>query len=114
MLEIKLEHYVEFFYPYNPDRGYSYTTYERKIEERDPLKFLDNDCAYGFRFFDVKVAIVPEEVSNELGFPSGYKLMGKRSNYSNMFYYNEQYKPNAEPGDITIDEYRSKIKKMNI
>lgn len=71
-----LKHYVEFFYPYNPDVASSMDNTDiHLIEERNPLLFVDDkSIKIGFRFFDV------EDNGNPL-------IKENRINISSMYYY---------------------------
>lgn len=71
-----LKHYVEFFYPYNPDVAFSMDNTDiHLIKERNPLFFInEKDVKIGFRFFDV------EDNKNPL-------IKENRINISSMYYY---------------------------
>lgn len=73
---MKINHYVEFFYPYNPDVAISMEDTDIKlIEERNPLLFIDDSLSkIGFRFFDVEVDKNPLIKEN-------------RKNISPVYYY---------------------------
>lgn len=56
-----INHYIEIFYPYNPDRGtqedFIYCTV---INNRNPLLYIEEyNGANGFRFFDLNVSDSP-------------------------------------------------------
>lgn len=70
-------HYVEFFYPYNPDVGNSMEDTDiKQVQERDPSLFVGNEInsKIGFRFFDINNGSSPLIHEN-------------RSNVSPIYYY---------------------------
>lgn len=70
-------HYVEFFYPYNPDVANSMEdTVIIKVQERDPSPFFydEGNFKIGFRFFDVNNGNSP-------------LIRENRSNVSPIYYY---------------------------
>lgn len=74
-----MEHYIEFFYPYNPDVADSMEdTLSMPVEERDPSLFIDIDekNIIGFRFFDIEKG-------------SNYMNRSNRKNISPIYYYGE-------------------------
>ena len=56
-MQVITKHYVEEFFPVNPDRGSQIESLVRTISEREPLKIYDNLVSY-FRFFDITEAIL--------------------------------------------------------
>ena len=75
-----MKHYIEIFYPYNPDHGDIFENAEYKIiETRNPLHFINeskNNGKIGFRFFDVDESSNPAIIKN-------------RTNISPIYYYGE-------------------------
>ncbi len=128
-MQIITKHYVEEFFPVNPDRGSQFESLVRTISEREPLKIYDNLVSY-FRFFDITEAILDD----------GEVLCGQRKNYSCVYYcgkrlnrneiselgtfwenfciekginsvikcYNGELITNPSEGNITIDELQEK------
>ena len=74
-MQVITKHYVEEFFPVNPDRGSQFESLVRTISEREPLKIYDNLVSY-FRFFDITEAILDD----------GEVLCGQRKNYSCTYY----------------------------
>lgn len=82
MNNIKKEtiHFIERFYSYNPDLGYSIDSDVHPIEESNPLIFInENNMCLGFRFFDCTRTTL-----------NGQSFFGKPSNYSGMYYYGKR------------------------
>lgn len=78
-------HYVEFFYPYNPDVSDSTEdTYIKQVQEREPSLFISDErnSKIGFRFFDVNNGSSP-------------LIRENRSNVSPIYYYGK-YLSNEE------------------
>lgn len=122
-------HFIERFYSYNPDVGYSIDSDICPIVERNPLIFInDSSMCLGFRFFD----------STRRTSSNGQSFWSKPSNYSGMYYYGKrlteaelldvyEYMPyyrniksmilceygglitNINDHDITVEEYKNTI-----
>lgn len=72
-----MEHYIEFFYPYNPDVADSMEdTLSIPVEEREPSLFINEKNIIGFRFFDIEKG-------------SNYMNRSNRKNISPIYYYGE-------------------------
>lgn len=70
-----LTHYVEFFYPYNPDVANSRDeTSIKKVPERNPLLLANNEYnnKIGFHFFDVNQNNNPFLKENRINISSTY------------------------------------------
>ena len=119
-----LVHYVEFFYPYNPDVANSMEDTDiRQIQERDPLLYIDNeqDFKIGFRFFDVNRGNSPLIHENRVNLSPIY-YYGKNLSEEEIAYIREimphtrksirmihcycgYLATDLNDGDITIEEY---------
>jgi len=74
-------HFIETFYAYNPDIGYSCDSDIWPIIERDPLLFIDDkNKGFGFRFFD----------RTKYTLSNGKSYFGENNNYSGMYYYGKR------------------------
>jgi len=121
-----LVHYVEFFYPYNPDVTNSMEDTDiRRIQERDPLLYTDNeqDFKIGFRFFDVNNGNSPLIRENRINISSIYyygkylseeeityihKIMpNTRENIRMIQCYCGYLATDLNDGDITVEEYKN-------
>ena len=97
----EIEHYIEWFYSYNPDMGFSVDSLYFKITDRDPSLFINyKTCAFGFRFFD----------KTKYTLNNGKITYDSPSNYSGMYYYGKRLNEeellevyNAMPYLIGID-----------
>ena len=95
-----MEHYIEFFYPYNPDVASSMEeTSSLQIEERDPTLFIDEKDKIGFRFFDVENG-------------SNYMNKSSRNNISPIYYYGEYLSSEEIEYIHSIMPYTSSQKNM--
>lgn len=70
-------HFIERFYAYNPDMGYSVDSDSSLIEARNSLLHINDNSGFAFRFFD----------RTRYTLSDGKVFWSKPSNYSGMYYY---------------------------
>lgn len=80
MTNVKAEntlHFIERFYAYNPDVGYSVDSDTYQIDDRNPLLHINDNSGFGFRFYDCTRYTLSD----------GQVFWSKPSNYSGIYYY---------------------------
>lgn len=85
---IATKHYIEMYVPTTTGGvGTNFKTSVTQVADRDPLIFDNEDNASiiaGFRFFDVRTAVISEEPGEE------DKIVGEREKYSPIFYWGKR------------------------